>query len=75
MTRPQLYALCIKNRGCPAALELRKVYRRILDPAAAKRGLVPIIDESDEDYLYPAERFVPIDLPRTAAVVFVTESS
>jgi hypothetical protein len=46
---------------------LRKVYQVITDPAAAADGYVRIIDESGEDYLYPGDYFVPIELP-TAAV-------
>jgi hypothetical protein len=30
-------------------------------------GYVRIIDESGEDYLYPAEYFVPVKLPIAAA--------
>ena len=55
------FALCIRNENCDD-LELRKIYEVIDDPDAAKEGYVRIIDESGEDYLYPAENFVRIVL-------------
>jgi len=55
------FALCIGNENCDD-LELRKIYEVIDDPDAAKEGYVRIIDESGEDYLYPAENFVRIVL-------------
>lgn len=33
------------------------------DPAAARRGLLRLIDESGEDYLYPTRMFAPVQLP------------
>ncbi len=57
------FAICIKNEDYPASLEVRKIYEVIPDPKAAKHGLVRIIDESGEDYLYPADYFIPIELP------------
>lgn len=60
------FALCIRNDGCDD-LELRKVYQVIPDPDAAKEGYIRIIDESGEDYLYPIDYFVPIELPTNAA--------
>ena len=66
MARQYRYALCIKNRGYSAALEVRKVYRVIPDHVAEGRGLVRVVDESGEDYLYPVGFFLPIELPRAA---------
>jgi len=45
-------------------LELHKIYRAVPDEAAVREGDVRIIDESGEDYLYPAEWFVPVEVPR-----------
>jgi len=59
--RPR-FVLCIRNNGADD-LELRKVYQVVPDPAASREGLVRIIDESGEDYLYPADYFVPLKLP------------
>ena len=60
------FALCVENRGYPASLERRKVYRLLADDAASKHRQVRVIDESGEDYLYPQEYFVPIKLPQAA---------
>jgi hypothetical protein len=56
--------VCVKNEGYPASLELRKIYRVDADVRAADHHLVRVIDESGEDYLYPADYFVPIELPQ-----------
>ncbi len=56
-------AVCINNEDYPASLEKRKVYVTLRDPAAEKKGLLRIIDESGNDYLYPRSYFRPIALP------------
>ena len=61
------FALCIANAGNEASLILGKVYRIVPDAKAAKDDLVRIIDESGEDYLYPAEYFVLVELPSKMA--------
>jgi hypothetical protein len=58
------FAVCIKNEGYPASLELHKIYRVIPDADAAADGDIRVIDESGEDYLYPAEWFAKIDVPK-----------
>jgi len=55
--------VCIKNDGCTASLERRKIYVALRDLAAEKHGLVRIIDESGDDYLYPKIFFRSIPLP------------
>lgn len=75
MVSPKRYALCIRNRGYKASLDVRKVYPVLSDATAARRGLLRVVDESGEDYLYPAEFFVPIVVPREAAKAFVTRSA
>jgi len=67
---PLQYVLCIKNKGYPASLEVRKVYRAVADPEAAQHGLLRVVDESSEDYLYPRDFFVPISLPKAAEAAF-----
>lgn len=52
--------ICVNDKGYEASLEARKVYRRLDDERADHVGMVRIVDESGEDYLYPAERFEPI---------------
>jgi hypothetical protein len=58
------FAVCIKNTGYPASLELRKIYRVIPDQEAAAEREVRVVDESGEDYLYPASWFVEVELPQ-----------
>lgn len=60
------YVLCGRNRGYRASLELRKVYRQIADTWAHRHGLIRIVDESGEDYLYPRDFFVSIPIPKAA---------
>jgi hypothetical protein len=43
---------------------LRKIYQVIPDKTAAKLRLVRVIDESGEDYVYPADYFVSVRLPQ-----------
>ena len=59
------FLVCIKNEGYPVSLELRKLYRVLPDPAAAAHHQVRIIDESGEDYLYPAIYFIAVELPKS----------
>ena len=63
------FAICVENSEYPASLELHKIYRVLPDEEAAEDGDVRIIDESGEDYLYPAAYFVVIEAPRKAAQV------
>ncbi len=69
-----MFLLCVNNDNYPASLEVCKVYQAIPDEAAAARHFVRILDESGEDYLYPENYFVPIELPRAAANVFIQAS-
>ena len=64
------FLLCIKNDAYPASLEVRKVYQTLPDSVAMARNFVRVIDESGEDYLYPQELFVAIDLPQSAVEAF-----
>ena len=56
------FAVCIRNEGYPASLEIGKLYRIITDDQAAAHGYIRIIDESGEDYAY-TDRFFPIVVP------------
>jgi hypothetical protein len=59
------FAVCVDNSGYPASLELLKIYRILPDKNAEKDGDLRVVDESGEDYLYSAGRFVLIELPQT----------
>ncbi len=58
------FAVCVKNKGYEASLEVGKLYRVIADRDAERRGYLRIVDESGEDYGYAANRFFAIDLPK-----------
>jgi hypothetical protein len=58
------FAVCINNAEYPASLQLHKIYRVIPDEDAAQDGDIRVIDESGEDYLYPADWFVTVKLPQ-----------
>jgi len=57
------YAICMRNTGFAASLEVRKLYAILGDPQAHAEGLIRVIDESGEDYVYPADLFQPLTLP------------
>jgi hypothetical protein len=57
------FVACIQNGDCED-LEIRKIYQVLPDEAAAVDGLLRIVDESGEDYLYPAQLFLKIELPQ-----------
>ncbi|HKC62386.1 MAG TPA: hypothetical protein VKB86_02055 [Pyrinomonadaceae bacterium] len=58
------FAVCINNKDYLASLELHKIYRVLPDDDAAIDGDIRVIDESGEDYLYPADYFVLVELPQ-----------
>jgi len=64
-TEPK-FVVCVKNKDYAASLELRKLYQVISDETAAKLRQIRVIDESGEDYLYPEEYFVAVQLPLSA---------
>jgi len=59
------YALCVENRDCED-LEKRKIYQVLSDEEAQKEGYLRVLDESGEDYLYPASYFILVQLPAEA---------
>lgn len=65
-----VFAVCVQNKGYAASLERRKIYAMLPDSDASRHGLVRIQDESGEDYLYPAEFFVPIKLSASIQSAF-----
>lgn len=62
--------VCIDSGDYPAGLERGKIYRILPDPEAAGQGFRRVIDESGEDYLYPADLSEPIRLsPRLRSML------
>jgi|GEM_PF-706321 len=59
------YVVCVRNDDAED-LHLRMVYRTLPDDTALSDGYLRVVDDSGEDYLYPAEYFVPVSLPRSA---------
>ena len=58
------FALCLDNSRTEASLILGKVYRLLPDPVAAKDGLIRVIDESGEDYLFSKSQFEVVEFPQ-----------
>ena len=73
--KPAQFLLCLNADAYPASLEARKVYRALADADAEAKGFVRVVDESGEDYLYPQELFVAVDLPRAAAEALLSSAS
>ena len=67
--RQESFVLCVENKDCED-LEKRKVYAVVADAEAEKEGYLRVIDESGEDYLYPASYFVLVQLPPQAQEAF-----
>jgi hypothetical protein len=61
-TRPR-FVVCVRNEGYEVSLERNKIYRIVPDRAAERDGDLRVIDESGEDYLFSADRFVAIEVP------------
>lgn len=55
------FVICVNNEGCDD-LNVRKLYEVLPDESAAKDDYIRVIDESGEDYLYPASYFYPIEI-------------
>ncbi len=65
------FVLCVENTGYSASLEPRKVYQAVDDVEASQQGLLRVVDESGDDYLFPASYFVPVTLPKAAEQVLL----
>jgi hypothetical protein len=57
------FVVCVRNDGYEASLERNKIYPALPDEEAERDGDLRIIDESGEDYLFSADRFVAIEVP------------
>ena len=61
--RDRRFAVCVQNKGYEASLERNKIYAVLPDEDAEREGDLRVIDESGEDYLFSADRFVAIEVP------------
>lgn len=59
------FAICVDNKGYEVSLGMRKLYEVLTDSDAEKHGQIRVIDESGEDYLYPATAFSRVSLPES----------
>lgn len=64
------YVVCVRNDDYAASLELRKIYQVLPDHDANSHGLIRVIDESGEDYLYPQDFFMPLEVPEAVCHAF-----
>jgi len=55
--------VCLRNEGYEVSLEPRKFYAVLPDASAARHDQLRVIDESGEDYLFPASLFAAIPVP------------
>jgi hypothetical protein len=67
------FVICIRNDNYPASLEKRKLYVKLPDPEAEQRHYVRVIDESGEDYLYPAKYFAEVELSDETSRAILTD--
>lgn len=54
--------MCLGNEGYEVSLEPRKIYAALPDAEAAKNDQIRAVDESGEDYLFPAALLAPVTL-------------
>lgn len=62
-SRSKQLVICVNNEGYAVSLEKRKIYEVLRDAVAEKNGMLRVVDESGEDYLYPKTLFRSIALP------------
>jgi hypothetical protein len=64
------FVVCLQSGGNDDLLP-RKIYQVLPDRQAKADGLLRVIDESGEDYLYPEDLFSQIHVPRSAQRAFL----
>ncbi|MDM8529588.1 hypothetical protein QUF63_00355 [Anaerolineales bacterium HSG25] len=73
MKETTAFVVCINNSNYEVSLERLKIYQIIPDVRAEKYQQIRVVDESGEDYLYPASYFARVELPKIVhEAVFVT---
>jgi hypothetical protein len=65
MAKSTRLVICLDNSGYEVSLERRKIYVSVPDAKAQKHGQLRVVDESGEDYLYPADIFIDAELPQS----------
>ena len=69
------FAICVNNLGYEASLERWKVYEVIEDAKAVSYNQIRVIDESSEDYLFPNDFFVVVNLPKMVKEAMIASKS
>ncbi len=64
------FVVCINNKDYQASLEIIKIYQVIFNFNASQHQMIRVVDESGEDYLYPSNYFIPIELPKAVEEAF-----
>ena len=72
--RKKSFVVCLSNDGYAASLERRKIYVALRDVQAERDGLLRVVDESGEEYLYPKSRFAAVTLPRAVQQAVIAAS-
>ena len=70
MSQPK-FVICIDNVDYPVSLEKRKIYEVVSDPEGEEIGHIRVVDESGDDYLYPATCFIDAHLPKEVQAALV----
>lgn len=61
------YVRCVKNEGYEASLDIGRVYKTLPATRFEKgNGLLRVVDNEGEDYLYDSDYFEPVDLKAIA---------
>jgi len=68
------FVVCVRNEGYEASLERNKIYAVVPDRKAEREGELRVVDESGEDYLFSADRFVTIEVPAAVRVSLLKAS-
>ena len=68
------FVVCVSNEGYADDLEIRKLYRLLPDPIARVRGRIRVVDETGEDYLFPARLLLPVPLPARVKIALASKS-
>ena len=70
MSKSLSTVLCIENEGNEVSLQVWKIYKSLPDSDAEAEGMLRVIDEEGEDYLFPRENFASIELPANMQKAF-----
>lgn len=68
------FVICLRSDGV-GDLELHKLYEVLPDEEASREGYLRVIDESGEDYLYPADRFGAVDVSKEVEEALAARST